>query len=51
MRRPSTLLAVFLTLLNDRVGESLVFPLLPFLLAGYTSSGAVLGVVAARSRN
>ncbi len=46
MRRPPTLLAVFLTLLNDRIGESLVFPLLPFLLGGFTDSGAVLGLLA-----
>ncbi|MEB3331907.1 MAG: MFS transporter [Synechococcaceae cyanobacterium] len=30
--RPSPLLSAFLTLLNDRLGESIVFPLLPFLL-------------------
>jgi MFS family permease len=46
MKRPSTLLCVFVTLLNDRVGESLVFPLLPFLLAGFTSSGTTLGLLA-----
>ena len=46
MRRPSTLLAVFITLLNDRVGESLVFPLLPYLLAGLTDSGTTLGLLA-----
>jgi MFS family permease len=46
MRRPSTLLAVFITLLNDRVGESLVFPLLPYLLAGLTESGTTLGLLA-----
>ncbi|MYC48716.1 MAG: TCR/Tet family MFS transporter, partial [Synechococcus sp. SB0662_bin_14] len=32
-KRPSTLLCVFLTLLYDRVGESVVFPLLTFLVA------------------
>lgn len=46
MKRPSTLLCVFVTLLNDRVGESLVFPLLPFLLASFTSSGTTLGLLA-----
>ena len=45
MKRPSTLLCVFVTLLNDRVGESLVFPLLPFLLASFTSSGTTLGLL------
>ena len=44
--RPSTLLCAFLTLLNDRLGESLNFPLLPFLLAGFTSDGRVLGLLA-----
>ena len=43
LKRPSTLLCVFVTLLNDRVSESLVFPLLPFLLASFTSSGTTLG--------
>ncbi|MFN5696156.1 MAG: MFS transporter, partial [Cyanobacteriota bacterium] len=43
--RPSTLLCAFLTLLNDRLGESLIFPLLPFLLAGFTSDGRVLGLL------
>jgi MFS family permease len=37
---------VFLTLLNDRLGESIVFPLLPFLLAGLTSDGRTLGLLA-----
>ena len=46
MKRPSTLLCVFVTLLNDRVSESLVFPLLPFLLASFTSSGTTLGLLA-----
>ena len=46
LKRPSTLLCVFVTLLNDRVSESLVFPLLPFLLASFTSSGTTLGLLA-----
>jgi MFS family permease len=46
MKRPPTLLCVFVTLLNDRIGESLVFPLLPFLLADFTSSGTTLGLLA-----
>ena len=45
-RRPSTTLCAFLTLLNDRLGESIVFPLLPFLLASYTSNGRTLGLLA-----
>lgn len=44
--RPSTLFCAFLTLLNDRLGESLIFPLLPFLLAGFTSDGRTLGLLA-----
>ena len=46
LKRPSTLLSVFATLLNDRVSESLVFPLLAFLLARFTSSGTTLGLLA-----
>ena len=44
--RPSTSLCAFVTLLNDRLGESIVFPLLPFLLANFTSSGRMLGLLA-----
>ena len=44
--RPSTRFCVFLTLLNDRLGESIVFPLLPFLLASFTSDGRTLGLLA-----
>jgi MFS family permease len=35
----------FLTLLNDRLGEALIFPLLPFLLANLTNDGRVLGLL------
>jgi MFS family permease len=45
LARPSTTLCAFLTLLNDRLGETLVFPLLPFLLAGTTNDGRVLGLL------
>jgi MFS family permease len=45
-QRPSTLLSVFLTLLNDRLGESMVFPLLPYLMAGLSSDGRTLGALA-----
>ncbi|MFZ9770214.1 MAG: MFS transporter, partial [Vulcanococcus sp.] len=44
--RPSTSLCAFVTLLNDRLGESIVFPLLPFLLASFTSNGRTLGLLA-----
>lgn len=43
---PSPRLGAFLTLLNDRLGESLVFPLLPFLLAGFSSDGRTIGLLA-----
>ena len=46
LSRPSTYLCAFLTLLNDRLGESIVFPLLPFLLASFTSNGRTLGLLA-----
>ena len=45
-QRPSTLLSVFLTLLNDRLGESMVFPLLPYLLTGLSNDGRTLGALA-----
>jgi len=45
LSRPSTYLCAFLTLLNDRMGETLVFPLLPFLLASYTTDGRTLGLL------
>ena len=44
--KPSTSLCAFITLLNDRLGESIVFPLLPFLLASFTSNGRTLGLLA-----
>ena len=44
LTRPSTLLSAFLTLLNDRLGESIVFPLLPFLLASFTRDDRNLGL-------
>lgn len=43
--RPSTYFCAFLTLLNDRMGETLIFPLLPFLLASTTSDGRTLGLL------
>lgn len=41
-----TLFSAFLTLLNDRLGESIVFPLLPFLLSGFNADGRTLGLLA-----
>ncbi|MEB3208263.1 MAG: MFS transporter [Synechococcus sp.] len=45
LQRPSTYFCAFLTLLNDRLGETLIFPLLPFLLASFTGDGRVLGLL------
>jgi len=45
LQRPSTVFCAFLTLLNDRLSETLIFPLLPFLLASFTSDGRVLGLL------
>ena len=44
--RIPTLLSAFLTLLNDRLSESIVFPLLPFLLADFATDGRTLGLLA-----
>jgi len=44
--QPSTLFCAFLTLLNDRLSESIVFPLLPFLLASFTGDARTLGLLA-----
>ncbi|KGG14523.1 MULTISPECIES: MFS transporter [unclassified Prochlorococcus] len=48
MQRPKvpTLLSAFITLLNDRLGETIVFPLLPFLLERFTNSGSTIGLLA-----
>jgi|TARA_E500000081_G_scaffold146852_1_gene170392 MFS family permease len=40
------LVSAFLTLLNDRLSESIVFPLLPFLLASFNADGRTLGLLA-----
>jgi len=45
--RSSALVSALLTLLNDRLSESLFFPLLPFLLATYSTDGRVLGLLTA----
>jgi DHA1 family tetracycline resistance protein-like MFS transporter len=44
-RRP-IVISAFLTLLNDRLGETLIFPLLPYLLANLTNDGRILGLLA-----
>ena len=43
--RIPTLLSAFLTLLNDRLSESIFLPLLPFLLADFSSSGSTVGLL------
>jgi MFS transporter, DHA1 family, tetracycline resistance protein len=43
--RRSALLCAFVTLLNDRLSETLIFPLLPFLLAGFSGDARVLGLL------
>lgn len=43
--RRTILFSAFLTLLNDRLGETLIFPLLPYLLANLTDDGRVLGLL------
>ncbi|OUW46871.1 MAG: MFS transporter [Synechococcus sp. TMED187] len=40
-----TLLSAFLTLLNDRLSESIFLPLLPLLLKDFISSGTTLGLL------
>jgi MFS family permease len=48
VQRPKipTLLSAFITLLNDRLGETIVFPLLPFLLERFATNGSTLGLLA-----
>ncbi len=48
VQRPKipTLLSAFITLLNDRLGETIVFPLLPFLLERFSNNGSTLGLLA-----
>lgn len=43
--RRSIVFSAFLTLLNDRLGETLIFPLLPYLLANLTNDGRILGLL------
>ena len=40
-----TLLSAFLTLLNDRLSESIFLPLLPFLLEDFSSNGSTVGLL------
>ncbi|MFN9646204.1 MAG: MFS transporter [Cyanobacteriota bacterium] len=44
--RRTIVFSAFLTLLNDRLGETLIFPLLPFLLVNLTNDGRILGLLA-----
>ena len=43
--RVPTLLSAFLTLLNDRLSESIFLPLLPFLLEDFSSDGSTVGLL------
>jgi len=45
----SPILVVFLTMLLDKTGETLIFPLLPFILAAYNPDGLTLGLLASVS--
>ena len=47
LQRPRipTLLSAFLTLLNDRLSESIFLPLLPFLLEDFSSNGSTVGLL------
>jgi MFS family permease len=41
------LTAIFATLLLDKMGENLIYPLLPFILKSYNPNGLTLGLLAA----
>lgn len=43
----SPLAVIFITLLIDKLGENIVYPLLPFILASYSPDGLTLGLLAA----
>ena len=43
----SPLAVIFVTLLLDKLGENIVYPLLPFILASYSPDGLTLGLLAA----
>lgn len=45
----SPIFVVFLTMLLDKTGETLIFPLLPFILAAYNPDGLTLGLLASIS--
>ena len=47
LRRPQIpiFLCAFVTLLNDRLGETLLLPLLPYLPGRFTDSGTILGLL------
>jgi len=46
----SPLFIVFITLLLDKLGENIIFPLLPFLLSSYDPDGLTLGLLASTSQ-
>ena len=45
----SPIFVIFLTMLLDKTGETLIFPLLPFILAAYNPDGLTLGLLASVS--
>ena len=46
----SPLVIVFITLLLDKLGENIIFPLLPYILNSYNPDGVTLGLIAATSQ-
>ena len=44
------LVIVFITLLLDKLGENIIFPLLPYILNSYNPDGVTLGLLAATSQ-
>lgn len=46
----SPLFVVFVTLLLSKLGENIIFPLLPFILSSYNPDGLTLGLLASTSQ-
>ena len=41
---------IFVTLLLDKLGENIIFPLLPYILSAYNPDGMTLGLLASTSQ-
>ena len=41
---------IFITLLLDKLGENIIFPLLPYILSAYNPDGITLGLLASTSQ-